>query len=249
MERSPKGGKAAKKTLLVIACILGALVLLVAAFATTFLIQRCTYEQAQPTATAEPTPTPEPTPMPDRIYDANHKPDFDPEIEKLGMTDSEIMDYGAEYLLREYWLDITPETLAPEYGKVIRHIGLGYSYLVLDGTYYRLGEGDDGKGVLDVIVCDLNWDEIPELLYTYHFGTGSDAQAKIGWFDCADRSDTRSPFAMQNDYLALDESDGRCLLYHATRTVTEDGTFRLHFESLIGELTESEGALYLTLIP
>ena len=127
------------------------------------------------------------------------------------------------------------------------HIGLGYSYLVLDGDYYRLGEGDDGKGVLDVILCDLNYDGEWDVLYTYHFGHGDGTQAKVGWFDLAARTGVLSPFGTAGDYLALNEEDGAYILYRCERAVDENGGFALTFTDRLGEVIEQNGGLFLLL--
>lgn len=242
--------EAKKKTKgwLVLVLVLAALLLFAAAFAGTFLLQRCTYEQQQSVKeTPIPTDTPAPTEVPSRIYDAGAKPAFLPETSKLGMSEQELLDYGEENLAIEYWIDLTPEELRSLGVTVIRHIGLGYSYLVQDGSYYRLGEGEDGKGVLDAVACDLDMDERMELLYTYHFGTGEDAQTKVGWFHLSTMQDLHAPFSMQNGFLALHAEDGRYLMYRTERFVEEDGTFSLRFTEPLGEVMETEGGLYLVL--
>lgn len=228
--------------------ILAALLLFAAAFGGTFLLQRCSHNrQEQAKETPVPTFTPAPTAVPNRVYDAGTQPSFVPDTSKLGMTEQEIVEYGEENLKQEYWLDLTPEALKAEGVSVIRHIGLGYSYLVQGGDYYRLGEGDDGKGVLDALACDLDLDGQTELLYTYHFGVGEDAQTKVGWFSLATMQDVHAAFSMQNGFMALNEEGGRYVLYRTERFVEEDGTFSLRFTAPLGEVMESEGGLYLVL--
>ena len=231
-----------KRPLRAVLFVLGAIVLLLVAMGGTILIQQ-SLRPARATAvpTAEPTETPEPTPLPDRSYDSERKPAFVPELDKLGMTDDEIEAYGEEFLAPEYWLDITPDDLRAATGAdVIRHIGLGYSYLVLDGTYYR-----HGKGVLDVLLTDLNNDGTPDMLYTYHFGVSTDAQTKVGWFDFATLHGQLSPFGMQQDFLALNAEGDAIVLYRCTRFVDENGGFALHFTDRLGELVEQSDRLYL----
>lgn len=237
------------KPLKVVLWIAGGLALLLLTMAVTILIQQL-FRPSQPAAlpTESPTATPEPTPVPDRSYDSSSRPSFEPDTTRLGMSSEEIESYGEEYLSSEYWLDITPEELAQSTGcSVIRHTKLGYSYIVWNGDYYRLGEGDDGKGVLDVILCDLNADDQPDILYTYHFGTGSDAQTKVGWFDFSAKTSILSPFGMQRDFIALNQENGSCILYRCTRTVDENGGFALHFTDRIGEVIEQSDSLYLML--
>ena len=114
------------------------------------------------------------------------------------------------------WIDLTPEGFS---GAVIRNIAVGYSYVVLDGAYYRLGEGDDGKGLIDAVLCDLNGDDEEDLLYTYHFGTKEDGETKVGWFDCAEKTNAVSSFGMRNDYLAICEENGAYAVYRCSRAV------------------------------
>lgn len=246
MEKKPtKKRKNALRTLLF---VVGALALLLLSMAVTIGIQQCMRPQKPVVTTEAPTETPEPTPLPDRSYDSRKKPSFMPELDKLGLSDDELASYGEEYFMPENWLDITPDDLKNAVGcTVIRHIGLGYSYIVQEGAYYRLGEGDDGKGVLDVLLSDLNDDGEPDVLYTYHFGTGYDAQTKIGWFDFATLSGKLSPFGMQRDFLALNAEDGAYCVYRCTRFVDEEGGFALHFTDRIGEVVEQSGELYLML--
>ena len=247
MEKQPKAKKngALKK----LAFVLGAVALLLAAMGVTVLVQQ-SLRPARPTpaVTEAPTETPEPTPLPDRNYDSEKKPDFMPELDKLGLVRDKIDDYGPENFAPEFWLDITPDDLRSAAGcTVIRHIGLGYSYLIKDGVYYRLGEGDDGKGVLDVILCDLNFDEMPDVLYTYHYGTSDDAQTKIGWFDFATGQSKLSPFASKGAFLALNEEEGHCVVYRCERFVDEEYGFSLRFTDRIGEVVEIAGELFLVM--
>ena len=231
--------------LFVVLVVLGAIALLLAAMGGTILIQQgMRPARATATPTAAPTATPAPTPIPDRSYDAEQPIAFLPEPDKLGMTAEEIADYGEENLDAAFWVDLTPAGFS---GSVIRHIGLGYSYAIYDGTYYRLGEGDDGKGVVDVVLCDLNYDGEQDLLYTYHFGTGADAESKVGWLDPVTGKSDLSQFGVLGDYLALSAEGDAYYLYRCTRTVDENGSFALHFMDRIGEVVESSGRLYLML--
>ena len=250
MENSKhKKTKGLPKAVTVLLLILGGLALLLLAMGGTILVQQSLRPQkATPRPTAVPTDTPAPTPLPDRSYDADRHPDFVPDLSKLGMSADEIDNYGAESFTPEFWLDITPDDLKAATGAaVIRHIGLGYSYVVLDGEYYRLGEGDDGKGVLDVILCDLNLDDEPDMLYTYHFGYGDAAQSKVGWFDFSTRTGVLSPFGTMGDFLALREEDGAYMVYRCARAVDENGGFALTFLDRIGEVIEQSDELFLLL--
>ena len=233
------------KWLYVLLIVLGALLLLLLAMGGTILIQQ-SLRPARATAapTAVPTETPAPTPVPDRSYDAEEPIAFQPDLTKLGLSEDEIEDYGAENFDAAYWIDLTPDGFS---GSVIRHIGLGYSYAIRDGAYYRLGEGDDGKGVVDVVLCDLNLDGEQDLLYTYHFGTGADAESKVGWLDPATGEGDLSQFGTLGAYLALSMEGDACCLWRCTRTVDENGSFALHFENRIGEIVEQSGRLYLML--
>lgn len=244
MEKKQTNGKKIGRILLL---IFAGLLLLLLSMGATILIQQSVQSNKAPSPTTAPTDTPAPTALPDRSYDSWNKPAFEPDTGRLGLTEEELSSYDEDYFGAENWLDITPEELQKIGCAVIRHIGTGYSYVVIEGEYYRLGEGNDGKGVLDVILCDLNFDEMPDLLYTYHFGTGSEAQTKVGWFDPDSKTQKLSPFGMLNDYLALNPEDGAYVLYRCTRFVDENGGFALHFTDRIGEVIEQGGELFLIL--
>jgi hypothetical protein len=240
MENKQKKGM---KPLHMLLLVLGGILLLALAMGATILIQQAARtKRPAAIATPEPTATPEATPIPDRSYAVLENPAFVPELDKLGLTEAELDYFGEENFAPEMWVDLTPDGFS---GAVIRNIAVGYSYVVLDGSYYRLGEGSDGKGVLDVLLCDLNADDEPDLLYTYHFGTTEDGETKVGWFDCVDRRSVVSSFGMQKAYLALSEEDGAYLVYRCTRSVDETGAFALHFTDRIGEILEKGGELYL----
>lgn len=243
MEQKKSNGK---KGLRVLLLVLGGILLLGLAMGATVLIQQSLRpKRPAATPTPEPTATPEPTPIPDRRYDVLDPSAFTPETEKLGLTEAELDYYGEENFAPGMWIDLTPEGFS---GKVIRNIAVGYSYVVLDGAYYRLGEGDDGKGLIDAVLCDLNGDDEEDLLYTYHFGTKEDGETKVGWFDCAEKTNAVSSFGMRNDYLAICEENGAYAVYRCSRAVdAASGAFSLHFTDRIGEMLEQGGTLYLML--
>ena len=147
-----------------------------------------------------------------------------------------------------HWIDLTPE--GAEGFTVIRSIDLGCSYVVEDGEYYRLGEGEDGKGVVDVLLTDLDLDDVPDLLYTYHFGANEDTVSKVGWFRFSTHTSALSAFAQRDGFLSLAEEDGIYVLYRAIRDVDLDtGTFGLTLVERLGELTEVMGGIELVLDP
>ena len=138
----------------------------------------------------------------------------------------------------------------PDPDAVIRSIDLGCSYVVEDGEYYRLGEGEDGKGVVDVLLTDLDLDDVPDLLYTYHFGANEDTVSKVGWFRFSTHTSALSAFAQRDGFLSLAEEDGIYVLYRAIRDVDLDtGTFGLTLVERLGELTEVMGGIELVLDP
>ena len=232
--------------LVTLLCILAAIALLCGTVALTISMRRSCKAANAPAAKATASPSPEPTAIPDRAYETGvDAPAFAPDLTKLGMSELEIDEYGAEYLAQEYWLDITPD--GAEGFAVIRHVGTGYSYVVQDDAYYRLGEGVDGKGALDVLLCDLDYNGTPDLLYTYNFGSNEDVCSKVGWFDLDTHASVLSAFALPNGYLGLAKEQGVYLLYRATRTTDGNNGFALHFETPIGELMESGGDLFLNL--
>ena len=131
---------------------------------------------------------------------------------------------------------------------MIRSIDLGCSYVVEDGEYYRLGEGEDGKGAVDVLLTDLDLDDVPDLLYTYHYGANEDTYSKVGWFRFDTHESVLSDFAQKNGFLSLLEEDGVYVLFRAVRDVDlETGTFGLTLTERLGEITEVMGEIALIL--
>lgn len=242
--------KPLKKPIRILLYVLGAVLLLLLSVTVTTGIQQCvrSANERPQTVTEIPTEAPEPTPMPDRFYDGLHNPAFQPDVAKLGISDEEIESYDEDCFLPQYWMDMTPAEMDESIGcAVIRHMGLGYSYIVFKDAYYRLGEGDDGKGLLDVILSDLNGDEKPDLLYTYHFGTGTDAQTKVGWFDLETCTEIVSSFGLKDGFAMLSTEEGSYAVYRCDRSVDEQFSVTLQYREKIGEIVEQMDALYLLL--
>ncbi len=240
--------KPLNKTIRILLYITGAVLLLLLSMGVTTWIQHRARAASKPpqSVTEAPTETPEPTPMPDRFYDGLRNPAFEPDVTKLGISDDEIESYDEDVFLPQYWMDMTPEDMDESIGcTVIRHMGLGYSYVIYEGNYYRIGEGDDGKGLLDIILSDLNGDEKPDLLYTYHFGAGTDAQTKVGWFDLSTSAEKVSSFGIREGFAMLCEEEGSYVLYRCERSVDEQFSAILQFGDRIGEIVEQMDALYL----
>jgi hypothetical protein len=197
---------------------------------------------------SEATPTPEPTPLPDRLYSADKNPPYAPPLEQLGISQGHLDEYSELLSDATRWIDLTPE--GAKGFTVIRSIDLGCSYVAENGNYYRLGEGEDGKGVVDVLLTDLDLDDEPDLLYTYHFGANDDTYSKVGWFRFTTHTSVLSGFSQKNGFLSLLEEDGNYILYRAVRDANLDtGTFGLTLIERLGEITESLDKIELVMDP
>jgi hypothetical protein len=243
--RKPVWKKLLGKGAFVVSCIVISALLLFAAVYVTLRVRRGCSRGGY---TAEATPTPEPTPLPDRVYPADKNPPSAPPLDKLGISQGHLDDYS-EYLSDvTRWIDLTPENA--QGFTVIRSIDLGCSYVVENGEYYRLGEGEDGKGVVDVLLTDMDLDDEPDLLYTYHFGANEDTLSKVGWFRFTTHTSSLSGFAQKDGFLSLVEEDGNYILFRAVRDANlETGTFGLTLIERLGEITESMGEIELVLDP
>lgn len=230
----------------VVVCIVVAVLLLGGAgYLTLRAMRSC--RRGGPTVT-QATPTPEPTPLPDRIYSADKNPPYAPPLDRLGLSEAHLADYSEALSDVTHWIDLTPE--GAKGFTVIRSIDLGCSYVAENGEYYRLGEGEDGKGVVDVLLTDLDLDGEPDLLYTYHFGANEDAVSKVGWFSFATHTSALSGFAQRDGFLSLSEEDGIYVLYRAVRDADLDtGTFGLTLIERLGEITETMGRIELYMDP
>lgn len=243
-QKSPKWKKVLGSGAFVVSCIVIAVALLgVALFVTLKVYRGCARGGSQ---TAAPTATPEPTPLPDRVYSADRHPDAAPPLDKLDLPDAHLNDYADVLSNPERWIDLTPD--GAEGFTVIRSIDVGCSYVVENGEYYRLGEGEDGKGVVDVLLTDLNWDDVPDLLYTYHYGSNEDTMSKVGWFRFDTHESVLSDFAQRNGFLSIVAEDGVYILCRAVRDADlETGTFGLRLTERLGEITEVMGRIVLVL--
>ncbi|MDO4544102.1 MAG: hypothetical protein Q4C01_06055 [Clostridia bacterium] len=241
------------KLFLTLTCIIGFLLLLILVVFLVVYIGKCSIDSnRQVRSTVEATVEPTATPLPDRNYDMGTPIDFEPDLSlmDLGTVDEELMEEYAQ----ETWLDITPETVALEVDCVImKHFEKRCTYLYYDGTYLRLDEGSDGYGVLDMILCDLNFDGSKELIYSYSFGAGDEYCSKLGWYDFESGTLSVSDFSLQGEELALYTSDGvSCELYRADRSSGEnDGGYVLHLieTTPFGIVMEQGGKLFLQLTP
>ena len=244
-KQESKWKKLIGKGAFVVVCILIAIALLAGVIYATVRVQTCV-QGPRTYATPAPTEEPEETPLPNRLYEATRHASIIPPLSMLDINDGQLEDYRELLVDPERWLDLTPE--GAHGFSVIRSIDLGCSYVYQNGKYYRLGEGIDGKGVLDVLITDLNWDDAPDLLYTYHFGANEDQASKVGWFDLETHESALSGFSLQNGFLAIAEEDGAYALYRAERDADLDtGTFSLTFTERLGVLVETEGRIFLIL--
>jgi hypothetical protein len=236
--------KVLKKGAFVVICIVIAVLLLAGSVLATLKLMPKIKKSCRG-GTAEATPTPEPTPVPAIPYIADRNPASAPPLDKLGLTDGHLEEYG-EYLSDvTRWIDMTPDG-AKGY-TVIRSIDLGVSYVVKDGEYFRLGEGEDGKGVLHLIETDMNGDDEPDLLYTYHFGANEDQCSKVGWFDFADPENKAfSGFSLHDGFLVVVEENGEYVLLRAERSADiETGSFGLTPTERVGVIVEQYGGIFL----
>ena len=239
----PKWKDLLGKGAFVVSCIVVSMLLLGAAVYLTLRVRRgCTSDSGY---VAEATPTPDPTPVPGHSYYVK-KMEEAPPLELLGLNEGHMTEYAEDLALPENWLDMTKDDT--EGFRIIRSVVLGCSYLVQDGQYYRLGEGEDGKGLLDYCVTDLDLDDEPELLYTYHYGVNEETYAKLGWFRFDTHESVFADFAQRDGFLALIEEDGNYILCRADRAVDmEQLTFGLTVTERLGEITEVMGRIMLIL--
>lgn len=242
-KRSARMKKILGKGAFAVGCIVAAVLVLGLAAGGTLLAMRGCRSKGSTVAVA--TPTPAPTPVPGHEIYAHDMLEAPP-LEKLGLSAGHLEEYSLDLMLPENWIDMTKDGITDF--RVIRSKVLGCSYIVQDGEYYRLGEGEDGKGLVDYIVTDLDWDDEPDVLYTYHNGANEDSYSKVGWFNFATHQNVMSDFSQKETYLALLEENGNCILYRADRSVDPDTfSFGLTLTERLGEITEVMGRVTLIL--
>ena len=227
--------------------IVCALLLLITVILTMLLIKKNSTAQADAQKpTAAPTAAPTATPVADRNYDGGVPIGFTPDLSLMGIPDA-LTEDNAEAFAADRWTDVTTGDIRAVGGMLIRHTELDFVFLVYDGAYYYLGESWDGHGLIDAALCDLNYDEGYEIVYTYATGTGSEYQGKVGWFDLATRQNNIAAFSVKQGNMAIVKGEGdTVLLYTAKRTAGKsDGGYILTLGEPIGELLEQEGSLFL----
>lgn len=238
-KNSPIWRKVLSKGAFVVSCIVIAVLLIGgAAYLTLRLMRGC----RSGGNTAAPSPTPVPTPVPGHVVYLKTLEEAPP-LDRLGLNDGHLEEYTQDLLLPENWLDMTQDE--SQGFRIIRSMVLGCSYLIMDGEYYRLGEGEDGKGLLDYCVVDLDMDDEPELLYTYHYGSDDDTYTKVGWFSFATHENVMSDFSQKNGYLAIIQEDSNYILCRADRFVDPDTfCFGLTVTERLGEIMEIGKVIY-----
>lgn len=245
-EKKKKKKKRRSSTGLLILC---GLMLLVIVVLVMLLVAQNRKMRTPPPAvvpTAEPSATPEPTV--DRNYDAGTPITFTPDLAALGIPDA-LTEDNAEVFSAAYFVDVTPPDIAAANALLIRHTGYDFVFLCYDGAYYYLGESWDGHGLIDAALCDLNFDDTYEVLYTYATGTGSDYTAKVGWFDLGTKQCVVAPVSGAERNFAIVAEDIHTMhIYNAKRTDGQtEGGYVLTLGAPVGELVEQDGALLLLL--
>ena len=230
-----------RKWMLILLGVIVFLVLFLAVTVATVYSARQRELNATPTPSNIPTEAPTPTPLPNY-----HALSFDPDLSRMEGMNAVPEEYR-DQLGREYWVDVTPvnETV-PGY-TLFRHVELGYSFLLLpEGRYLRLGERTEGCGIVNAVYADLDADDGWELVYTYTAETEDGPAARVGWLDLATLEARPGAFLLKNGVLALADQDGRLLLYRAALRATDSrGFYTIDYLSVLGEILEREGALFL----
>ncbi|MDO4565369.1 MAG: hypothetical protein Q4C04_07135 [Clostridia bacterium] len=241
------------KLVFTLLCVLAFVILFFGIMFLVIYVGKCSVDSNKDQrSTAEPVAEATPTPLPDRNYDLGTPIDFMPDLSQmnLGTVDEELEENYAQ----EYWLDITPADVRERIDCVIfKHSERRYTYLYYNGQYIRLDEGTDGYGVMDMILCDVDFDDEDDLIFCYSFGAGDEYASKVGWYDFAEGALVLADFSLMGEELVLMSADGvTCELYRAERSSGEtEGGYVLHIieNAALGEVVEQEGRLFLQLNP
>lgn len=237
------------KLVFTLLCIICFTVLLGAVVFAVIYIGKCSVssnrQRPQASATAEPTASP----IPDRSYDLGKTIDFDLDLDKLNLG---YIDPQDDTYSKEHWLNITTEQVSNATGAVIiKHDKQRCTFLVYHDSYIRLDEGTDGFGVIDMAVCDIDFDDEPDLVFTYSFGVGEDYCSRVGWFDFDAMQRTVSDFYLMGHELALATADDiSCELFRAERRAGQsEGGYVLHIiePNPLATVVEQDGRLMLKL--
>ena len=228
----------------------GVMLLVIVVLVMLLMAQRNSAKKSPIASIAEPTAEPAETEAPavDRNYDAGTPITFEPELSMLGIPDA-LTEDNADAFTSAHFVDVTPADIRAVGATLIRHTELDFVFLYYDGAYYYLGESWDGHGLTDAALCDLNFDDGYEILYTFSTGTGSEYTAKVGWFDLSSRQNVIAPVSGAERNFAI-VADGlySMRLYTAKRNAGQtDGGYVLTLLDPVGQVIEQGGALNLLL--
>ena len=127
-------------------------------------------------------------------------------------------EYSNYYDYFGSWYNITSENvLENSEAKVFKRYKKADSYLQYNNKIYKLGEENNGCGLTDTEICDVNGDGIDELYFTYSYIDKDEVYAgHIGYFDFASEELVYLDYAVEDcDLMLIKDAIGEITIYVA----------------------------------
>ncbi|MEI8199017.1 MAG: hypothetical protein WCG21_03060 [Eubacteriales bacterium] len=154
--------------------------------------------------------------------------------------DMDSINYGYEFSYDTVY-NITPPDVADGMDcQIFKCSTSCLSILVYNGGIYELGISFGGYGVVDMLLYDYTGDGVPELLYTYSWGSGIHRSCAAYFDFTVNMSVPLDYTAGEKEMMLVGNENGGISLYEATLTCDSDKTcftdFSLHADAYLTEV-------------
>jgi len=156
------------------------------------------------------------------------------------VLDTESFNYGYEFSYYTVF-NITPPDVAEGMDcQIFKCSTSCLSILVYNGGIYELGIGLGGYGVVDMLLYDYTGDGVPDLIYTYSWGSGIHRSC-AAYFDFTINTSVPLDYtAGEEEMMLVSNENGGISLYEATLKSDSDETgftdYSLHADAYLTEV-------------
>lgn len=143
--------------------------------------------------------------------------------------------------------NITPDIIkeSSEY-KIFKYNTSSASFLQYEDTIYPLGIWFGGYGVTSMALADMDEDEMPELYFTYSWGSGLH-RSHVAYFNPKQKEVVTFDYTLKDkDMMIIDKGDGSLSLYEATiRMENGFSNFEAEKGNFLAEIVTQDGQISL----
>lgn len=141
--------------------------------------------------------------------------------------------------------NVTPDEITEKYGFTVYKHTMDYeSFLEYNGKIYPIAVGWGGFGTTSFAVTDMDSNGMPELYYTYGWGSGMH-RSEIAYFDFATLSEKHFIYDHPNEDIVFICEDGRLKFYSATY----QKDFSAQPDKLLGDIIYRDKMVRFALTP